>query len=149
MILKYAMSVVLAVAMAAGVAKADEDNSKYELGMIPAPHIMRPPGKITSEIVLISDAAGWGDKENTVAQKLVADGSLVIGIDFPSFLASLNKYDVTQNDGCIYTISDIESLSQQIQRSLADSVYQLPIISGVGEGGAMALAIAAQTPDAT
>jgi type IV secretory pathway VirJ component len=149
MILKYAMSVVLAVAMAAGIARADEDNSKYELGVISAPHIMRPPGKITSEIVLISDAAGWGDKENTVAQKLVADGSLVIGIDFPSFLASLNKYDVTQNDGCIYTISDIESLSQQIQRSLADSAYQLPIIAGVGEGGAMALAIAAQTPDAT
>jgi type IV secretory pathway VirJ component len=46
-------------------------------------------------------------------------------------------------------VSDIESLSQQIQRSIADSTYQLPIIAGVGEGGAMALTIAAQTPDAT
>lgn len=149
MILKYAMSLILAVVTATGIARADEDNSKYELGIIPAPHIMRPQGKITSEVVLFSDGAGWGDKENTVAQKLVAGGSLVIGIDFPSFLASLNKYDVSQNDGCIYMISDIESLSQQIQRSLADSTYELPIIAGVGEGGAMALAIAAQTPDAT
>ncbi len=117
--------------------------------MISPPPILRPQGKVTSEIVLISDGDGWGDKENTVAQKLVAGGSLVIGIDYPSFLASLNKYDVSKNDGCIYMVSDIESLSQQIQRSIADSTYELPIIAGVGEGGAMALTIAAPTPDAT
>jgi type IV secretory pathway VirJ component len=149
MIWKYAMSFVAAALIAAGVARADEDNTKYDLGMVSPPHIMRPQGKVTSEIVLISDGDGWGDKENNVAKKLVAGGSLVIGIDYPSFLASLNKYDVSKNDGCIYMVSDIESLSQQIQRSIADSTYELPIIAGVGEGGAMALTIAAQTPDAT
>lgn len=149
MILKYAMPFVAALLVAGGVARADEDNGKYDLGMISPPHIMRPTGKVTSEIVLISDGAGWGDKENAVAQKMVAGGTLVIGIDYPSFLDSLNKYDVSKNDGCIYMVSDIESLSQQIQRSIADSTYQLPIIAGVGDGAAMALAIAAQTPDAT
>ncbi len=149
MILKYAMSLVFSLLMVAGAARADEDDGKYDLGMLPPPHILRPQGKITSEIVLISDGAGWGDKENAVAQKMVANGSLVIGIDYPSFLASLNAYDVSKNDGCIYMVSDIESLSQQIQRSFADSTYQLPIIAGVGDGGAMALTIAAQTPDAT
>jgi type IV secretory pathway VirJ component len=85
--------------------------------------------------VLISDAAGWGDKEKAVADKLVAQGALVIGIDYPSLLTSLNNYDVSQNDGCIYMVSDLESLSQQIQRSVADSTYELPIIAGVGVGG--------------
>ncbi|WP_133710583.1 MULTISPECIES: AcvB/VirJ family lysyl-phosphatidylglycerol hydrolase [unclassified Rhizobium] len=154
MILKYAMSLAFAFMLttgllASGVANADEDDAKYELGMISPPHIMRPQGKVTSEVVLISDAAGWGDKEKGVADKLVANGTLVIGIDYPSFLASLNAYDVSKNDGCIYMVSDLESLSQQVQRSFADSTYQLPIVAGVGAGGAMALTIAAQTPDAT
>ena len=154
MILKYAMSLAFACMLSmgllvSGAARADEDDTKYDLGMIPAPHILRPQGKVTSEVVLISDLAGWGDKEKAVADKLVTNGSLVIGIDYPSFLASLNKYDVSQNDGCIYIVSDLESLSQQVQRSFADSTYQLPVIAGVGAGGAMALTIAAQTPDAT
>jgi type IV secretory pathway VirJ component len=135
--------------LVSGPARAEADDAKYDLGMIPAPHIMRPQGKVSNEVVLISDLAGWGDKEKAVADKLVANGSLVIGIDYPSFLDSLNKYDVKQNDGCIYIVSDLESLSQQVQRSFADSTYQLPIIAGVGAGGAMALTIAAQTPDAT
>jgi type IV secretory pathway VirJ component len=59
------------------------------------------------------------------------------------------KYDVSLNDGCIYMVSDIEALSQQVQRAAGDSPYHLPIVAGVGEGGALALAIAAQTPDAT
>ncbi len=154
MILKYAMSWAFAGMMSMGLlvsgpARADADDTKYDLGMIPAPHIMRPQGKVSSEVVLISDLAGWSDKEKAVADKLVANGALVIGIDYPSFLASLNKYDVSQNDGCIYIVADLESLSQQVQRSFADSTYQLPVIAGVGAGGAMALTIAAQTPDAT
>ena len=149
MILKYAMSFALATLMTVGIAKAEESDKKYDTGIIPSPPIMVPTGKVVGEVVLISDIGGWGDKENAVAQTLLAKGSMVIGIDYPSLLKSLNDYDVSQNDGCIYMVSDIESLSQQVQRSVADSAYELPIIAGVGAGGTMALAIAAQTPDAT
>ena len=149
MILKYAMSLALATLMTVGIAKAEESDKKYDTGIIPSPHIMVPTGKVVGEVVLISDIGGWGDKENAVAQTLLAKGSMVIGIDYPSLLKSLNDYDVSQNDGCIYMVSDIEALSQQVQRSVADSAYELPIIAGVGAGGTMALAIAAQTPDAT
>ncbi|WP_111222397.1 virulence factor [Rhizobium tumorigenes] len=149
MILKYAASFAMAALFTLGVAHADEVNKKYDTGIIPSPHILVPTGKVVGEVVLISDIGGWGDKENAVAQTLLAKGSMVIGIDYPSFLKALNNYDVSQNDGCIYMVSDIESLSQQVQRSVADSAYELPIIAGVGAGGTMALAIAAQTPDAT
>ncbi len=149
MILKYAASFAMAALLTLGVARADEVNKKYDTGIIPSPHILVPTGKVVGEVVLISDIGGWGDKENAVAQTLLAKGSMVIGIDYPSFLKALNNYDVSQNDGCIYMVSDIESLSQQVQRSVADSAYELPIIAGVGAGGTMALAIAAQTPDAT
>ncbi|MET0749111.1 MAG: AcvB/VirJ family lysyl-phosphatidylglycerol hydrolase [Rhizobium sp.] len=149
MILKYATSLALATLLTLGVARADEANKKYDTGMIPAPHILVPTGKVAGEVVLISDVGGWGDKENALSQSLLAQGSMVIGIDYPSLLTALNNYDVSQNDGCIYIVSDLESLSQQVQRSVADKAYELPIIAGIGAGGTMALAIASQTPDAT
>jgi type IV secretory pathway VirJ component len=149
MIRKYAMFLLLALGLVAGVAKAAEDTRKYDSGIIPAPHVLLPQGKVGGEVILISDAGGWGDKENAVANKLVSKGAVVIGIDFPSYLKALQNYDVSENEGCIYLVSDIESLSQQVQRATGDSAYELPIVAGVGEGGALALAIASQTPDAT
>ena len=62
-----------------------------------------------------------------------------------------NPASIQKDDGgdCIYTVSDIESLSQQVQRAAGSGAYRLPIVAGVGAGGAMALAIAAQSPFAT
>jgi type IV secretory pathway VirJ component len=128
---------------------ADETTQSFETGLIPSPHIFLPQGEVKGAVFLISDAAGWGDSEKTEADRLVSQGSVVIGVDFPSYMAALNRYDVSLNDGCIYTVSDIESLSQQVQRAAGNSPYHLPIVAGIGEGGALALAIAAQTPDAT
>jgi len=36
-----------------------------------------------------------------------------------------------------------------VQRAVGTDAYQLPVVAGVGAGGALALAIAAQTPPAT
>jgi type IV secretory pathway VirJ component len=33
--------------------------------------------------MLISDAGGWGDNEKAEADKLVEQGAIVIGVDFP------------------------------------------------------------------
>ncbi len=46
-------------------------------------------------------------------------------------------------------ISDIESVAQQVQRSLGNGNYKTPIIAGIGEGGALVLGMASQTPPAT
>jgi type IV secretory pathway VirJ component len=92
---------------------ADETTQTFETGLIPSPHIFLPQGEVKGAVFLISDAAGWGDNEKTEADRLVSQGSVVIGVDFPSYMEALNRYDVSLNDGCIYTVSDIESLSQQ------------------------------------
>lgn len=44
---------------------------------------------------------------------------------------------------------DIESLSQQIQRTAGTSSYRQPILSGIGKGGTLALAMIAQSPVST
>lgn len=122
-----------------------QDPAAFDTGMIPSPHILMPSGDVAAAVVLISDKAGWSGKEDALAKSLTDGGALVIGIDLPSYLASLAKDD----GDCIYMVSDIEALSQQVQRAVKNNDYRLPIVAGAGAGGALALAIAGQTPAAT
>lgn len=140
---KFALSAAL-IAATSLPAWAD-DAPQFETGMIPSPHILFPRKEASAIVVLLSDAAGWSAKEDGVARALANDKALVIGIDLKAYLASLAKDD----GDCIYTVSDIESLSQQVQRAAKSSAYLPPIVAGIGAGGAMALAIAAQSPAAT
>ncbi|WEX78523.1 virulence factor family protein [Sinorhizobium numidicum] len=131
--------------MAACLPSAAEEAPKFDTGMIPSPHILFPTNEATALVVLLSDEAGWTEKEEAVARTLSGDNALVIGVDLKAYLASLAKDD----GDCVYTVSDIESLSQQVQRAAKSNAYRPPIVAGVGAGGAMALAIAAQSPVAT
>nr|prf virurence gene [Agrobacterium tumefaciens] len=122
-----------------------QDKPAYETGMIPADHIMVPDGDIQASIFLISDANGWTEADETRAKALVEKGAAVVGIDFKEYLKALEADD----DECIYMISDIESLSQQIQRTAGTGSYRLPIVTGIGKGGTLALAMIAQSPVST
>ncbi|MGN7292328.1 virulence factor family protein [Rhizobium sp. SAFR-030] len=116
-----------------------------ELGMIPTPHIFKPAGTMKSNIFLLSDADGWNDAEDSQAKALAAKGALVVGIDLPAYIAALNK----DEDDCIYMISDVESVAQQVQRSLGSGSYRSPVIAGTGAAGALVLGMIAQSPAAT
>ena len=122
-----------------------QDASGFDTGMIPAPHIQMPDGALSAAVFLISDKTGWSAKEDALAKTLTGEGALVIGIDLPAYLASLSKDD----GDCVYMVSDIEALSQEVQRAARNDNYRLPMVAGIGAGGALALAIAAQTPAAT
>jgi len=122
-----------------------QDAQKYETGMIPADHILLPDGDITSTVFLVSDGNGWDETEQKEADALLEKGAAVVGIDFPEYIKSLEKDD----DDCVYMISDIEQLAQEIQRKAGVSNYSLPIIAGTGDGGALVLAMIAQSPAAT
>lgn len=124
---------------------AEEDAADFDTGMIHAPHILLPDGDVSTAVVLISDAGGWSENEKAQADTLAAAGAIVIGIDLPSYLASLGKDD----GDCVYMVSDIEALSQQVQRKAGNGDYEHPIVAGIGDGGALALAIVAQSPAAT
>lgn len=126
-------------------AGAQQDGG-YQTGMIPTPHIFVPSGKDLSGIVfLISQAQGWGALEKAQAKELVDDGTAVVGIDYPAYLASLAKDD----GDCVYMVSDIEDMAQQVQRRVGNPVYRHPVVAGIGDGGAVALAMISQSPPAT
>jgi type IV secretory pathway VirJ component len=147
-LLRAAIGVLIAAAPLPALAEtpAAAPTAGYVTGTIPAPRILAPQGTAKGLVFLLSDASGWQDGETAMAGALVEAGAVVVGIDLPAYLASLEKPD---GNDCAYAVSDIESLSQQIQRAAGGGVYHLPVIAGIGAGGAMALAIAAQTPDAT
>lgn len=122
-----------------------DDAKSFDMGMIPPGHVMLPDGEPAANVFLISGPAGWGDAEQTEAQALVDKGAAVVGIDFPAYMKTL-----AADDGdCVYMISDVESLAHQVQRAGGATSYAPPIVAGVGEGGALALAMIAQSPAAT
>lgn len=120
----------------------DPEGPRFDLGMIPPDHILRPAGAPKAMVVLISDNTGWQDTDEQVAQTLREDGAAVIGIDLQSYRKTLDA-----DDGeCIYMVSDIESLAHQLQRAGGGQVYATPIVAGVGAGGTLALDMIAQSP---
>ncbi len=145
---KRRAAVLLGLLSAAGLdfLPAAAQDKKFDTGMIPGDHILLPQdGAVKANIFLISDAGGWGDAEQQQAEALAAKGAAVVGIDFPSYIKSLSQ----DKGDCVYMISDVEALAHQIQRSAGTSAYALPIVAGIGEGGALALAMISQSPAAT
>lgn len=135
----------LASALLLPQASRADDAKSFAMGMIPPGHVMLPDGESSANVFLISGAAGWGDAEQTEAQALVDKGAAVVGIDFPAYMKTL-----AADDGdCVYMISDIEALAHQVQRAGGATSYAPPILAGIGEGGALALAMISQSPAAT
>lgn len=140
-------SIVLAALLLGSLTAAAQDQQEYHTGMIPQPRILVPNkgSDLEGIVFLISGSQGWGVREDAETQKLLAAGTAVVGIDFPSYVKSLGA-----DDGeCIYMVSDIEDISQQVQRRIGNPQYRHPIVAGIGEGGALALAMISQSPNAT
>ncbi|WP_052183077.1 virulence factor family protein [Rhizobium sp. YS-1r] len=129
------------------VTTAVAQQQDYHTGLIRSPRIMVPKSgdDLQGIVFLISDGQGWGVREETQAQALLNAGAAVVGIDFPAYIKSL-----AADDGeCVYMVSDIEDVSQQVQRRIGNPDYRHPIVAGIGEGGALALAMISQSPNAT
>ncbi|SIQ08031.1 Type IV secretory pathway, VirJ component [Rhizobium sp. RU20A] len=123
----------------------DATTPHYDTGMIPGDHILLPENPPVANVVLISDGDGWNAAEQAEAEALIANDVAVIGIDFPEYLKALRADD----GDCVYMISDVESLVHQVQRVGKAEKLTPPIVAGIGEGGALALAMIAQSPEAT
>lgn len=107
--------------------------------------IVTPRQEPTGLVYLLSDAGGYGFRDRIAARRYALSGAVVVGIDTPATLAKGGRVA----DDCVYYVSDLEQVSQDIQRILDVDSYHSPVVAGAGLGGTFALALAAQTPDAT
>lgn len=127
----------------------------WQSDMMPTDRILMPQGPAKGVAVLMSGAAGWGGFEAATAKQLTADGIAVVGVDMPDYVRRIDaQAPISQKEDpwdpvCSYLVSDIEGLSQQVQRASGSTDYVTPVVAGVGEGGGLALDIITQTPDVT
>jgi type IV secretory pathway VirJ component len=112
---------------------------------LPQDRISAPDdGSMDGVVVIISDANGWDAAEQAALESVVATGAIGVGVDLRSWRAALSR---ETERACLFLPADIERLSRQLHRSRVADFYRPPRILGFGEGGALALAIAAQTPN--
>lgn len=109
------------------------------------PDIEAPDTPPTQAVVLFSGIDGWDHRERGIAKTLAGQGAVVMGFDLRNVLRRMNA----AHKDCLTVIGEIEAVSHQIQRHLGAPTYVFPTIAGIGEGGTMAMAIAAQTVAAT
>jgi type IV secretory pathway VirJ component len=106
--------------------------------------LVKPQQPAKGIVFLFSGADGYTQSDAQTARELAAAGAVVVGIDLRKTFAK-----VQSESDCVYFVSDIEELSQLIQRSAGAEAYLNPIIAGSGSGGSMVMAVMAQSPDAT
>ncbi|TWF57108.1 virulence factor family protein [Neorhizobium alkalisoli] len=136
--------IVGCLTIASFVANADCETYS-ELASLPTSLIAYPDENASGIVILLSDEDGWTDDEEDMSDALVAEGAVVVGVDLPDYYASLSA----EERDCLYLVSDIEEISRRIHRDRNMPIYHQPLVAGIGAGGALALAIAAQTPPST
>ena len=130
---------------AALAACAGAPHARYDTGRLGEVRVLAPHVQARGLVFLLSSRSGWSRTDARNAETLQKAGAIVVGVDFAAYAAALDDSD----GECLYLLSEIESLSQQVQRSLDVPVYFSPIVAGAGEAAALAGAALAQTPAAT
>ncbi|MCT8266486.1 virulence factor family protein [Afifella sp. JA880] len=141
--MKHLFCAVLAVLC--GSASFDASAAILDSGQPAIARILNRGAPVSGIVFLISDRDGWSEADDARALSLADHRAIVVGVDLPHYLAALEAED----GDCAYLVSDIEALSHTLQRQAGTSDYHTPIIAGEGAGGGLAVAIAAQTPEAT
>lgn len=107
--------------------------------------VYSPVGTPSTFVLFLSGDAGWDTAAELLAQKLVQQGAMVTGIDWPQFKSALDS-DGAQ---CVFPDGDLENLSHFVQAYTHSANYLTPMLVGVNSGGAMAYAMLAQAPKDT
>jgi type IV secretory pathway VirJ component len=108
--------------------------------------VIYKPAKTPESVVLfISGDGGWNKGVIDMAKKVLAQGSLVAGIDIRHYYKNLKK----RNQQCHYPAGDFEELSMVLQKKYMIPEYLKPILVGYSSGATLAYGILAQSPSNT
>ena len=104
--------------------------------------VFRPTAPVKHVVLFLSGDGGWTRGLTRMANTLVADGSLVIGVDLPEL------YEELEADGgsCVFPDGDLENLSHWVQAYYKLPTYYTPLLVGYSAGASMAYASLAQAP---
>lgn len=129
----------------AWIVKRAAAERKVDGGPLGTIRLIQPLDEARGTIVLFSDQQGWNGTTDDLAYRLRDAGALVIGIDLPAALARMAK----SKDDCMDLQWRLQDISHHAQAGLHADRYFLPVLTGTGKGGVLALHIAAQSNPAT
>ena len=107
--------------------------------------VYRPPGEVRQFVLFLSGDGGWGSDVSGIARGLADRGAMVVGIDTPQLLASLEADDAS----CVFPDGDLENLSHYLQGFALLPTYHTPLLVGYSSGASLAYAVGAQAPEGT
>jgi type IV secretory pathway VirJ component len=124
-------------------AGAAEESATF--GRFGAITLYRPPAPPARVALFVSGDGGWNEGVVDMARELVAQDTLVVGIDITRYLRALQA----GADKCLYPAADLEALSQFVQKKLGMPRYVHPVLVGYSSGATLVYATLAQAPPGT
>ena len=121
---------------------AQTDTSSVTYGKFGKILVYQPVGAPKSVTLFVSGDGGWKGGVIEMAKTLVAQGSMVLGIDARHYSYYLSK----QTSDCLYPAADFEELSLAVQKKYKFSNYFKPILAGYSYGAVLIYGILAQAP---
>ncbi|MDE2220421.1 MAG: virulence factor family protein, partial [Gammaproteobacteria bacterium] len=104
-----------------------------------------PAGKPRAVVLFLSGDGGWHLGVVSMAQHLVEQGAVVVGLDVRRYLADI----AAQHGSCRYMAADFETLGHRVQRELGLAEYLVPLLYGYSSGATVAYATLVQSPPGT
>ena len=112
--------------------------------------IVAPSNPPARYVTMFSDRDGWSATDDATLDDLARSGALAVGVDTKTYLDNLaaHRHGVRPAE-CVDVFQDVEDLSRRLQGRHPSPFYNLPIVAGRGQGGALAYVALAQAPVAT
>jgi type IV secretory pathway VirJ component len=107
--------------------------------------LLRPAGESRSVVLFFSGDGGWNAGVVDMARSLVAQGAMVVGIDTPAYLKTLEA----DGGDCVFADGNVENLSHFVQAYAKLSSYHPPSIVGYSSGATLGYALSVQAPGGT
>ena len=114
-------------------------------GLFGPVRVYQPGGVPKRAVIVFSRAVGWGASEARYATGLQQAGSLVIGVDLPRYLKTLEGL----KERCSYPAGHVEEMSHWMQKTLQLPTYLRPFIVGFDGGADFTYALGVQAPSGT
>jgi type IV secretory pathway VirJ component len=142
--MKPLLALAFTLALLGGSALAAPDET-ITFGRFGTVTVYRPAGTPKDVVLFLSGDGGWNLGVVGMAQQLVEQGAVVLGIDFPAYLKALEA----SGDSCAYPAADLERLGHYVEARLGFPKFVRPILVGYSSGATAVYATLVQSPSGT
>jgi type IV secretory pathway VirJ component len=143
--MKNALALIFAAAILGPWPARPDSPDSVEFSPFGKVTLYQPAAAPRHVALFLSGDGGWNQGVVDMARTLALQGALVLGIDFPQYLRSLEA----SSEACAYPAGDLERLAHFIEARLGFPAYLRPVLIGYSSGATAAYATLVQSPPGT